>query len=251
MLIDVNCWMGFWPFQVFPRLSAARLAAHLAARGVSRAFVSPIESVLCPDPHAPSRKLPGKLRAQPSLVPVPVLDPSLGNWRECLDEYAAAGLGRAVKIIPNYHRYELDAPCVEKLVRALSGRPARLLMIQMRLEDERHQYPLMKVPGVPADAIIALAKRHPHLRVLCLGPYPGEAERLVGETNNIWIDIAFLEYANTLKHFLKKMPCDRILFGSHTPFLYTRAAVMKIERAEIPRKDLRAIASGNALRLLG
>ena len=250
MLIDVNCWLGFWPFQMFPQLTAPRLAKHLSAHGIARAFVSPVESVLSPDPHVPSRHLLGKLKAQPGMIPVPVLDPSLGNWRECLDEYVAEGHGQAVRIIPNYHRYELDAPCVEDLAEALSDRPQGILMIQMRVEDERHQYPLMKVPGVPADAAIAFAKRHPHLRILCLCPYLKEAERLVNETRNIRVDTAFIEHANTLKHALARIPGDRMLFGSHTPFLYTRASVMKLECAGIPQKAMNAVASKNASRLL-
>lgn len=250
MLIDVNCWLGFWPFQMSPRLTAPGLARVLAAHGVSRAFVSPIESVLCPDPHLPGRRLLAKLKSLPGLIPVPIIDPSLSNWRECVDEYAAAGLGQAVKIIPNYHRYELNAPCVDNMASALAGRPKRLLIIQMRVEDERHQYPLMKVPGVSTAAVIAFAKRHPQLRILCLCSYLNEAGQMVGETDNIWIDTAFIEYSNTLKHVLGLMPADRILFGSHTPFLYTRASIMKIECAEIPQKNLRAITSGNALRLL-
>ena len=250
MLIDVNCWLGFWPFQMFPQLSAARLARHLSARGVSKAFVSPIESVLCPDPHVPSRQLLGKLKAQPNLIPVPVLDPSLTSWQECLNEYIEAGHGQALKIIPNYHRYELDAPCVESLAKVLSGRPRSVLMIQMRVEDERHQYPLMKVPGVSVAAVIAFARRHADVRILCLCSYLKEAEQMVGQAKNIWVDTALIEYANTLKHALNLIPGNRMLFGSHTPFLYTRASIMKLECAEIPGKDLTAIASGNARQLL-
>ena len=249
MLIDVNCSLGFWPFQMFAQDSPAKLARHLAAEGVSKALVSPVESVLFPDPHLVSTRMLGKLSRFPDLIPVPVIDPSLGNWRECLDAYVEAGHGHMVKIVPNYHRYGLDAPCVDELMSALS-RPRRVLAIQMRVEDERQHYPLMKVPGVSVDSIVDLANRHPRARILCLCPYLAEAVRLVNETENVHVDLSFIEYLNTLQHVLTKVPAKRLLFGSHTPFLYTRANVMKLQCAEVPRGDIRLISNGNARRLL-
>ena len=249
MLIDVNCSLGFWPFQLFPQDSPAKLARHLAAEGVSKALVSPIESVLFPDPHLISTRMLAKIGKYPDLIPVPAIDPSLSNWRECLDAYVEAGHGRAVKIVPNYHRYDLDATCVDELMAALS-RPRRVLLIQMRVEDERQHYPLMKVPGVEVDAIVGLANQYPRVPILCLCPYLPEAMRLVGETANVYVDFSYIEYLNTLKHVLARIPAKRLLFGSHTPFLYTRANVMKLQCAEVSRQDMRLVSNGNARRLL-
>ena len=250
MRIDVNCWSGFWPFQIDPVLSPAGLARQLAAEGISQAYVSATESILCPDPHLPSRRLLSRLKSEPALVPVPVLDPSLGNWKDCLDAYDGAGHGGVVKVIPNYHRYELDAPCVDDLVSVLTARPARVMMIQMRVEDERQHYPLMKVPGVAADRVIAFANRHPRLRIICLCPYLREAEQLVSKTENVWVDTAFIEFMATICRALERIPVGRLLFGSQTPFLYTRANTMKLEASGAPKRALKAIAGDNARRLL-
>lgn len=250
MLIDVNCSVGFWPFQVFRQDTPAKLARHLAAEGVSRAFVSPIESVLYPDPHLFGRRLLGKLARQPALVPVPIVDPTLTNWQACLDAYAEAGHNRAVKIVPNYHRYELDAACVAPLVERLRKRPRTVLMIQMRVEDERQHYPLMKVPGVCVDAIIALARRYPDLRMLCLCPYLAEAAQLTAGADNVWVDTAFIEFMDTLAYALDRVPANRLVFGSHTPLLYTRANVLKLRHAGCAARHVRAVGSGNARRLL-
>ena len=246
MLIDVNCSLGFWPFLMEQQTSAAKLAKHLAAEGVTQALVSPLESVLCPDPHVPSLRLLGQLKKHPELIPVPVVDPSLTNWRECLGAYDEAGHSRAVKIIPNYHRYALDAGCVDELMAAMAK---RTLMIQMRVEDERQHYPLMKVPGVGVDHVVALANRCPRVPIVCLCPYLAEATRLVKETANVHVDLAFIEYTTTIKFALGRIPAKRLLFGSHTPLLYTRANVMKMQHADAPRRDVNAIAAGNAKRL--
>ena len=125
-----------------------------------------------------------------------------------------------------------------------------LLIIQMRLGDERNQYPLLKVAGVDYKEIIKLANRFPEIPIICLCPYMREAILLVKETRNIYIDISFIETVNTVTALLKEIPATRILFGSHTPFLYTRSAIMKIKSAENSEKDLNAIMFNNAHCLL-
>lgn len=249
MLIDVNCSLGWWPFQRFRQDTAGKLARHLASEGVSRALVSAVENVLYPDPHVYNRLLLKKLKPYPGLVPIMVLNPSLSHWQECLDAYDAAETGHAVKILPNYHRYSLDAPCVAALMEALARKPKRVLIVQMRVEDERNQYPPMKIPGVSVEEIIALANRFPKVRIVCLCSYRREAASLVKETENVYVDTAFLEFLNTLRFVTDKIPAGRLLFGSNTPILYTRSNIMKVRCAEIPRRDLRAISSANARRL--
>lgn len=249
MLIDVNCSLGRWPFQEFADLTAGKMERRLADWGISCALVSAVEAVLCPDPHVHNLRLLRRLRRHPGLKPLMVLDPSLGHWRDCLREYGDLGCGDAVKVYPNYRRCSLDSACMGALMEELARERGKALVIQMRVEDERAQYPLMKVPGTPVAEIVALAKRFPQTPVVCLCPYLPEAVALVEATENVSVDIAFVEHMNTLQTFLKRVPARRVLFGSHTPFLYTEASLMKVRFAEIPAEDLRAVSSGNAQRI--
>ena len=63
--------------------------------------------------------------------------------------------------------------------------------------------------------------------------------------------LGFVEYLDTLATLLRKAPYDRVLFGSHMPFLYTGAVMMKLTRARISKRAAAAIAHGNAERLFG
>ena len=65
-----------------------------------------------------------------------------------------------MRILPNYHQFALDDACADALMRELAERRLTLLL-QMRIEDERSQYPLMKVPGVAVEAAVGLARRFP------------------------------------------------------------------------------------------
>ena len=250
MLIDVNVSLGHWPFQKFALDSAAKLTAHLQAEGIDRALVSPVETAFHPDPHEYNIPLFAALAPHPELLPVPVLNPSLPNWEERLAEYTGEHTIRAVKSLPNYHLYTLDDPQVDRFAESLLE-CGQTLLLQIRLEDERNQYPPLKIEGVPVDSIIELAQRFPRLPIVCLCPYMAEVAPLIEGSANIHIDLAFVETLNTVATLLEQAPADRVLFGSHTPFLYTRAARMKLDHAEIPPASLTAISSGNAQRLFG
>jgi predicted TIM-barrel fold metal-dependent hydrolase len=73
---------------------------------------------------------------------------------------------------------------------------------------------------------------------------------LVKETNNIYVDISFAEKLDTIVSLLEEIPAKRILFVSHTPFLYTQSAAMKTKAVDISKNKFDAIAGGNALNLV-
>lgn len=249
MLIDVNVSLGRWPFQRFVPATPKKLAEHLKAEGISSAFVSAIEAVFYPDPDVYNKLLRRRLGPHSNLMPVIVVNPALANWREALKVHLGSPQVKAVKIVPNYHNYSLARRSAAELMDELTARKIPLL-IQMRIEDERNQYPLLKVAGVDYKGIIKLANRFQGLPIICLCPYFREAIPLVKETTNIYVDISFVEKLDTVASLLKEIKSERVLFGSHTPFLYTRSAVMKIKEARIAKRDFNALAFRNACRLL-
>ncbi len=250
MFIDVNVSLGPWPFWKFGEDSPEKLSRHLKSEGISLALVSSLETVFYPDPRWGNERLFTNLNSYPNLVPIIVLNPSLSSWKEMLEKYDNLYNIKAVKILPNYHNYSLPSSFVSDLMKELAKRKIPLI-IQMRLEDERNQYPLLKVREVKIEEVINLAKSFPSIPILALCPCFGEAVSLVKESPNIYIDISFIERLNTLKTLLERVPEERVLFGSHTPFLYTRSAVMKVKTANISKKDREAIAFGNISHILG
>jgi len=244
MIIDVNTSFGRWPFQKFDVNSAQALAKHLKSVGITKALISSIDGILYPDPAVCDAELFRMVKTTSMLIPVPTINLGLANWRKALE---TNGL-KAVKIIPNYHNYPLIAPAVAQLMKVLAERKIPL-MIQMRVDDERNQYPLMKIPGVNREAVIQLANTCREVSIVCLCAYLGEAVELVQKTGNVHVDISFIETFQTLPALLRRIPPDRILFGSHTPFFYTDSALMKLKTARLAAGTYKAIASANASRL--
>ena len=74
-------------------------------------------------------------------------------------------------------------------------------------------------------------------------------EYFLKNTNNVLIDIPFTEHLNTIQMLLEAALSSRILFGSHTPFFYTRAALMKLQAPELKKTDRENIAYKNAVKI--
>jgi len=243
MIIDCNVGLGHWPFARFAEDTAAKLDDTLAKEGIDRALVSSADAVLYEEPEECNRELERRLVRFPRLVPVPVASPRVRSADLIVSKEGI----KALKIIPNYHAYSLSDERAVALATRVAERGIPLL-VQMRIEDERAHYELLKVPGVTVEEIAALAARLPRLSIVALCPYFAEAVRLAA-IPNVWVDISFVENLDTLRQLLAKAPAAKVLFGSHAPWLYARAAAKKLELSSIGAPERAAIGSGNASRL--
>ncbi len=238
-MIDVNVSLGCWPFQRFAISTAAELTEHLRGEGITQAWVSAMESVLYPDPDIYDDLLFEQLADIDMLRPVKTVNPTLPNWRESLER-----AGHAIKLYPNYHKYRLDDDRVMALCET-----DRIVMIHMRIDDERNQSSLLQVPGVHPHELIALAQRRPDTTFVALCAYRAEAIELATCAPNILVDLSFVELLDTVKNLLEQVSAEQVLFGSHTPMLYTRSAVLKWQLADVSERIKQQIAHGNAQRM--
>lgn len=245
MIIDCSVGFGHWPFARFAEDTPAKLDRALAKEGIDRALVSSAEAVLYEEPEECNRELERQLARFPRLVPVPVASPRVKSAAVIL---AKPGI-KAVKLIPNYHAYSLtEARAVDLCARVAElGIP---VLVQMRVEDERSHHELLKVPGVQVEDIAFLAARLPQLSIVALCPYFAEAVRLA-EIPNVYVDISYAEILDTLGQLCARVPAAKVLFGSHAPWLYARAAAQKLALSSIGRDEREAIGSRNAVRLFG
>ena len=247
---DVNMSVGRWPLKMEKSSTVRGLAELCEKERISRALVSSIDPILLYDPEPANRTLFEALEGHRVLIPVPILNLRMRNWRALLERYLGEGRARGVKLYPSYHGYALDSPDVDDLAADLdkAGVP---LLICLRIEDERYQHFAMPVPPVPMRSLTELSQRHPNLRVLCLNAYRAEAVSAAGYPG-VHVDIAFAEMYQTLPSLLEQLAPEQVLFGSHTPFFVTRAAAMKVVvRAGLDQHVLGAVAHANAERLFG
>jgi predicted TIM-barrel fold metal-dependent hydrolase len=247
--LDVNAWLGAWPFQYFHDDTAAQLERRLEAEGIASALVGSPEAAFNPDCLEANRRLVKRLAGRARLRPVPALDPSKGDWQDSLrlarDEGAAA-----VRLFPTFHLYELEGAEALAAIERVAADGGIALFLQMRMEDERTHHLRCKVPGLGVAPILAVAAHFPSLPVVALCPYYHEAVELAKGPGNIRFDLSHVETLRTVASLAAEVPVERVLFGTHAPFLQPRAAVMKLEAPYVPVGVRAAIGAGNARAIL-
>jgi hypothetical protein len=247
---DANTWIGRWPFSFAAAHTPRSLAAHLKRHGIARALVSPLDAVFAPAPQPANLALLAATKRQRALLPVPVINPTLPNWHSDLAAVAADPRVRAVRLLPNYHDYRLNAPAVDVLLAELKRRRLGLI-IQMQLIDQRHEYHALTIRPVPATDLAALLRRHPDRPVLASGLLRPDLLKLAPRHPRLLADLSFAEWHDTMEHLLAKVPVRQLAFASHTPLLITAAALAKLATSTLPAGPRRMIGVTNLRRFLG
>jgi hypothetical protein len=268
-MFDVDCGCGVWPFRPTPPADAASLKAMLRAEGVTRACAYPLEAYLWPDPQEANELRLPQLAQSSFFVPSAVLNPTLPAWlkdyRRCREEWGVP----MVRLLPNYHLYELTHPGVDALAKQAAADRV-VLGVVVRAEDKRMQNPVAKVPPFPIDDVVALARGHPDLRMVVFGfgrlwdkcdlvppamvnqlQLRPDLDKGADLPGNLWIELSFFEHESSFANALKLFPAERLLFGTHAPLFYPRANVLKIQNSEAPKRAKTAAFKTNAEKLLG
>ncbi|HUG12802.1 MAG TPA: hypothetical protein VMM36_17430 [Opitutaceae bacterium] len=246
---DASTWIGKWPFAFVDAHTPKSLASHLKAHGIRRALVSPLDAVFAQAPGSANRELLRVTRGIAAIVPVPVINLALANWREELDAVAADPRVQAVRLLPAYHNFRLGLRAVDELAAEVIRRRLRLI-VQARLIDERHEFHAMNIKPVKPAEFVAFVARHPRLRVMASGFLRSEILAIAKKCPHALFDLSFAEWHETVRHLLAKAPVRQLCFASHTPFLITAAARAKLDPSGLPESKLAAIASRNLERWL-
>jgi predicted TIM-barrel fold metal-dependent hydrolase len=249
-LVDVNAWLGSWPFQYVNDDTARLLEARLLAEGIDQAFVGSPEAAFNPDCMAANQVHLVRLAGSSVLRPVMALDPTKGDWKDILSLSRDKGVA-AIRLFPGYHCYELSSAPALAAIEAIAKAGTFALFVQMRMEDERTHHPLCKIPAVSVPSIVDMANQFPGLTVVAICPYNHEARELGKGPANLLFEISHVETLRTIASLLEAVPAERVLFGTHAPFLQPRAAVMKIHARYVPDDAQRIIGIENARRILG
>ncbi len=253
MIVDVNVSLSRWPFRRLRGDETPELVALLRERGVEQAWVASFDGLLHKDIAGVNERVAAECRrrGEGRLLPFGTVNPKLPDWEEDLRRCAAVHRMAGLRLFPNYHQYTLDDPDFARLLKGAAER-GLLVQIALKMEDERTQHPLVRVPPVDASGLADLAAGIPGLRLMLLnGPGPltqAAATKLAAA--GVSFDIAMLEGMAGVARLIGQIGLERVLFGSHAPFFTWESARLKVVESGLDAAQERAVLSGNARRLL-
>lgn len=246
-IVDSNVSLFRWPFRRLPLDTTERLTEKMKELGVATCLAGSFEGILQRDLAAVNRRLFEECRTRGELVAIGTVNPFLAGWKDdlerCAEEFAMPG----VRLFPGYHGYRLDDPAFEKLMQAAADR-GMLVQVVAALEDGRTQPDRLRVADVD---LVPLAERAVgRIQVLNWRPRGKVLDDLASRPE-IFFDTARVEATDGVATLLKLVPANRVIFGSHAPFLIPEAALIRVHESDLPSTVLRAILETNARTILG
>lgn len=251
MRIDVNVFLGAYPFRRVPGTSPEALIAAMDRTGLDQAWVTHLPGVFWRDPAAGNRWLFETTDRLPRLRPVPAVHPGVAGWRDVI-ETARVAAAPAVRCDPSYYAIDPSGRAMHEL--AVSCAAANLpLALAVRLEDARQRHPNDRAPELPASAIRALIRSDPRLRLLVTHADRPLIEEVhfgstVEEASRVWWDICWIwgPPEDHLQTLLRTVGHDRFVLGTGQPLRIPENAGAKLDLLDLTSEDRAAIEWGNA-----
>ena len=244
-ILDTNVSLFRWPFRRLPLDETGKLAGKLNSLGITTALAGSYEGVFHRDLTSANARLVEECSRFPGLLPVASVHPARPGWERDL-----AAASAAIRLYPNYHGYGLDHPGFSELLLAASAR-GLLVQLAVALEDPRTQPDLMRVPEVDLTPLPAALEKAPAAKVQLLnwkgrGPLTNTLKDLSG----LLVDTALVDGTDGVASLVKSFGAEKVLFGSHAPFLIPEAALLRVHEAGLEEEVCLSVIRQNADRAL-
>ncbi|MPZ19048.1 MAG: amidohydrolase family protein [Luteitalea sp.] len=252
MILDINAFIGRWPYWPIPASAPQEVAETLAAAGIDRAAICSTRSVFVHwedgngDVERACREHDGRFVPFACLGTLE-LSHALPPRELDLEAYARRGF-RGIRLYPQHHSYHpLYNAFVDRILEDAAARrwpvllPLRIVM--------NWGVPMQELP-----VIEALVARHPRVVWLLAGiNYLWELQLavwLMARYRDVHLETSCVMGYEAITTLVAQCGSDRILFGSGAPIQLAAAGLAKILRARISDADRDAVLGGNARRLL-
>lgn len=247
MRFDINACFGHWQYWDLRHKTPEDLIGLMDRCGIERAAVMGLRGLALDWREGNDETLAAARRYADRLAPVATISPFLGGNATELHRLVDAGV-KLLRLWPSFHNYPLDSAFVDEICTA-AGQRGLPVSIPTR--------PMMnwRFKAIAIESIGAVVDRHPDTTFLMSGPnYLVEYQALVKlmrRCRNVVYEISCLQGFNAVANLAAEVGAERLLFGTGAVLHYPACNVAKLDHAELPDDSRRAIAGGNASRLLG
>jgi hypothetical protein len=277
MLLDINAYVGHWPFKQLKYNTCGLLLNRMNRYGVDVSVISNLNGVFYKNTQSANEELQEELKSDSNFngrfIPFAIINPIYAGWREDL-EICIAKMGmKGVRLFPQYHDYGITDPSLVELVKRVrdKGLP---VAFDVRMVDSR-QRSWMDIPVFDANAPVksdiitkewAVKNLVPIIRAV-----PDAKYFIVNVANSFRLNDEDLELVkkadvlfdtsgreirgeDSLGELLKRFGKDKFAFGTHSPILDYLTSRLRIESMggdEADEETRELIRSGNAKRMLG
>lgn len=250
-VIDTNVSLFPWPFRRLPLDDIDKLCAKFSQLGISEAWAGSFEGLLHRDMRQVNARLVKACENRPQLTPIGAINPNLADWRHdlklCLGRLGMPG----VRLFPSYHGYSLDNVAFGELL-GTATELGGFVQVVVTIEDTRTQPDAIQAPDVDPRPLSHWMRKLPQAKVQLLNCRPSASDRKdLASIPRVTVDTSRVDGTDGIGTLAEAIGVERILYGSHSPFLIPEAACIRMLENDMPLADVKAIMHANAQHFLG
>lgn len=244
-MIDVNCFIGAYPFRELPHPEPAVLVRVLEREGIERAWVGHLPTAFHRDVTAGNDALFAALEPHRAVLdPVPAIRPDWPHWERALASAHALG-ARAVRAYPAQWGMGPHDAAMARLAGAC-GELGVPLVLTTKFEDGRQRSAIDVAPELSGAHVRAVVRSDARVDVIVTaagralveethwGLTPDERARLRWDISWIWGPPE-----DHLAHLFRTIGADRFLFGSGWPLRLVQSPIANLELLPAELRRLR------------
>lgn len=266
MLVDINAYVGHWPFRKMKFNTCEGLLKQMDRFGVDISVVANLNGIFYKNTQSANRELYSEIRSakrfSDRIVPFAVINPTYAGWRndfkESVDQFGMKGL----RLYPKYHDYDISDPSLVELVKMARDRDIPVAFT-IRMVDSR-QRSWMDIDYVAGTAkpewsltnIMPIIHLVPDAKYMILNVANGlqikDNDAEVFKKAKVLLDTSGRSL-NELGGILKSNGSERFAFGSHSPlsdYLTGRLRIESMRESEADEQTKELLRSSNAQRFL-
>lgn len=268
MLIDINAYVGNWPYRGLRGNTLGDMLKRMNTYGVNMAVVSNLNGLFYVDAQIANEELNDELNSNEAFkdrfIPFATINPVLPWWRDSLEVCHEKYKMKGIRLFPLYHQYDLSSEYCIELVKA--ARDLNMpVAIPLRMTDLRERSWLDVNDALSYNDIASLVSKVPDAQYMVL-----DARITDGQPKTTDDSVKILQACDilfdtsrgsgvpvkgpnseSLQYLLDTFGPKKIAFGTETPFIdysspFLRVAVFK----EADETSKKLIWSGNARRMM-
>jgi len=257
--IDINAWIGAYPFREVPHPDPDVLVRVLDREGFSGAWVGHLPGAFHRDPEPSNRALYAAVAPYRAVLhPAPIVRPDWPQWERTLATAKSEG-APAVRVYPAQCGMGPGHSGLAELMLAC-GESGIALHITVRFEDLRQRHAMDSAGDVPAATLRALARlsgSRGHLVVA------GAGRELLEETHwgltpdeqaRVWYDFGWIwgPPEDHFEHLVRTVGAARLAWSSWWPLRLAQQARALVDLLPQPLRDRTpdsAFADGRSIAL--
>lgn len=266
MLIDINAYVGHWPFMQLKYNTCEALGRRMDKFGVDISVISNINGVFYKNTQSANQELYDWIRASKPyrnrLIPFAVINPTYAAWRRDM-ETSIHKLGmKGIRLYPQYHDYEMTDPSLIELVKRARDMNVPVTFCYRMVDSRQRSWMDIDYVAYTPKPEWSLKDIFPIIREV-----PDAKYMILNVANSMTLDKTDAEIfknanalmdtsgrtLNSIDMLLKTQGKHRFAFGTHSPILDYLTGLLRIEslrESEADEAVKEQLRSGNAIKFL-